>query len=79
MEIYLGEEQLPNIHATKNTLIQREKIVLKFIIERPGRPPSDCKECGTKFSNVMKPYREALDAMNQGDDDTYSSLIDKLQ
>lgn len=34
---------------------------------------------GTKFSNVMKPYREALDAMNQDDNDTYSSLIDKLQ
>ncbi|MBO7049538.1 MAG: hypothetical protein J6W42_02860 [Bacteroidaceae bacterium] len=34
---------------------------------------------GTKFSNVMKPYREALDAMSQCEDDTYSSLIDKLQ
>lgn len=34
---------------------------------------------GTKFAEVMKPYRVALDAMNQSDDDTYSSLIDKLK
>lgn len=34
---------------------------------------------GTKIAEVMKPYRVALDAMNQGDDDTYYRLIDKLK
>jgi len=34
---------------------------------------------GTKFADVMKPYRVALDDMNQSDDDTYSNLIDKLK
>ena len=32
-----------------------------------------------EIAEVMKPYRVALDAMNQGDDDTYYRLIDKLK